>query len=137
MPRNVRDGVRMSTALTYLGPARSRPNLDVRADAVVDRVELTGGRATRVRLVGGEVVRADTVVLATGAYASPAILLRVAAAGSDPGLGLFPDRGQSERSRRLGLRVVRPVRQLGADVLDDDRSATFGPARFRSVDIAD
>ena len=32
LPRNVRDGVRMSTALTYLAPARHRPNLEIRAD---------------------------------------------------------------------------------------------------------
>ena len=31
VPRNVRDGTRMSTALTYLAPARSRPNLELRA----------------------------------------------------------------------------------------------------------
>ena len=75
-PRNVRDGVRMSTALTYLAQARHRPNLVIRADAAVDRVEVRHGRATGVRLIGDELVSAGAVVLAAGAYASPAILAR-------------------------------------------------------------
>ena len=41
LPRNVRDGTRMSTALTYLAPARPRPTLELRAGALVDRVLLT------------------------------------------------------------------------------------------------
>jgi choline dehydrogenase len=40
LPRNVRDGTRMSTALTYLAPARPRPNLEIRPDTLVDRVLL-------------------------------------------------------------------------------------------------
>ncbi|MGZ4609386.1 MAG: GMC family oxidoreductase [Actinomycetes bacterium] len=75
-PRNVRDGVRMSTALTHLDPARPRPNLTVRADAVVDRVEVSGTAVRGVRLVGGELEAADRVVLTAGAYASPAVLMR-------------------------------------------------------------
>jgi choline dehydrogenase len=75
-PRNARDGLRMSTAITYLATARHRQNLAIRGGAVVDRVEVTNRRARGVRLVGGEVVEAGRVVLAAGAYASPAILAR-------------------------------------------------------------
>jgi choline dehydrogenase len=75
-PMNMVDGVRQSTALTYLAPARDRPNLTVRSEVLVDRVELDGGRAVGVRLVDGEVIEADHVVLASGAYGSPAMLLR-------------------------------------------------------------
>lgn len=75
-PRNARHGLRMSTALTHLAAARARPNLTVRADAVVDRVELSGGRVGGVRLADDETVAADRVVLAAGSYCSPAILLR-------------------------------------------------------------
>ncbi len=75
-PRNARDGVRMSTSLTYLAAARHRQNLVIRGDAAVDRVELRRGQVTGVRLLGGEVVPAGSVVLAAGAYASPAILAR-------------------------------------------------------------
>jgi choline dehydrogenase len=75
-PRNVRDGVRMSAALTHLAPARHRRNLFVRSETLVDRVEVVGGRVRGVRLADGEVVAADLVVLAAGSYGSPAVLLR-------------------------------------------------------------
>ena len=61
LPRNVSDGLRMSAALTHLAPARERPNLTVRSGAMVDRVELSGGRAVGVRLADGEVVACDRV----------------------------------------------------------------------------
>jgi choline dehydrogenase len=70
-PRNVRDGVRMSTALTYLASARSRPNLTICADTVVAHVECPGRRATGVRLLDGTVIEADRVVLAAGTYGAP------------------------------------------------------------------
>jgi len=46
-PRNVREGLRMSTALTHLATARGRPNLTIRAGTTVDRVELRGTFASR------------------------------------------------------------------------------------------
>lgn len=76
LPRNVRDGLRMSTALTHLAPARARPNLTVRPRTLVDRVELAGTAAVGVRLLGGEVVEADRVLLSAGAYGSPVVLMR-------------------------------------------------------------
>ncbi len=75
-PRNVRDGTRMSTALTYLAPARSRSNLTIRPDTQVARVEFSGTRAIGIRLLDGSVVDAKRVVLAAGTYASPMILAR-------------------------------------------------------------
>jgi choline dehydrogenase len=76
-PMSALGGVRMSTALTYLAQARGRPNLTIRPDVLVDRVVLRNGRATGVRLAQPpETVHAGTVVLAAGAYGSPAILMR-------------------------------------------------------------
>jgi choline dehydrogenase len=75
-PRNVRDGTRMSTAVTYLARARSRANLTIRPDTVVAHVECSGTRATGVRLLDGTLIEADRVVLAAGTYASPMILAR-------------------------------------------------------------
>ena len=76
-PMNALDGVRMSTALTYLVQARDRPNLTIRPDVLVDRVIFRGVKASGVRLARpSETVQADTVVLAAGAYGSPAILMR-------------------------------------------------------------
>jgi choline dehydrogenase len=76
VPLNETGGVRQSTALCYLAEARTRPNLTVRTGALVADVLLDGRRATGVRLAGGEVIRADVTVLAAGAYATPALLLR-------------------------------------------------------------
>jgi choline dehydrogenase len=74
-PANVREGVRQSTLVTYLREARSLGGLEVRADVTVDRVAISAGRAVGV-IAAGEDLRADIVVLAAGAYGSPAILLR-------------------------------------------------------------
>lgn len=76
MPRNIRDGQRQSTLLTYIAQARHRPNLSIRGDALVDTVLIRDGRATGVRLTSGEAIEAKRVVLAAGAYNSPALLQR-------------------------------------------------------------
>jgi hypothetical protein len=119
LPRNVRDGTRMSTALTYLAPARPRPNLEIRPDTLVDRVLITGRRARGVQLHTGERVEADAVVLAAGAYGSPAILLRSGV-------------GPAEQLRRLDLPVVADLLGVGANLVDHplvsvDLPATPGP----------
>lgn len=75
-PVNTVGGLRMSAALTYLQPARSRGNLRILPGAVADRILIEAGRAAGVRLADGRTVRADRVVLAAGTYGSPAILLR-------------------------------------------------------------
>ncbi|HET7466634.1 MAG TPA: GMC oxidoreductase [Candidatus Dormibacteraeota bacterium] len=76
LPRNMRDGVRQSTLVTYLAGARGRPNLDIRGDALVDRLLFDGDRIAGVRLADGAEIRAPRIVLAAGAYNSPQVLLR-------------------------------------------------------------
>ena len=75
-PANVSRGVRQSTLVTYLRAARGLPGFTLRANALVDRVQLSGGRAVGVVLNDGEQIRCGRVVLAAGAYATPAILMR-------------------------------------------------------------
>jgi choline dehydrogenase len=105
-PMNLVDGVRQSTALTYLAPARDRPNLTVRSDVLVDRVELDGGRAVGVRLVdSGEMIEADHVVLASGAYGSPALLLRSGV-------------GPAAQLRSVGVDVVLDRPGVGANLTE-------------------
>ena len=72
---NVRGTTRWNAGFAYLDEARARENLKIHADALVDRVLVEGGRAVSLATDGGE-IRANTVVLAAGAYGSPAILLR-------------------------------------------------------------
>lgn len=68
-------GKRWSTASAYLKPALARPNCDL-VNGLVDKIEVTDGRATGVRLVGGEVIKARAeVVLCAGAINSPKILM--------------------------------------------------------------
>jgi choline dehydrogenase len=105
LPRNVSGGLRMSAALTHLDPARQRPNLTVLSGTVVDRVELSGSTAVGVRLADGEVVEADRVLLAAGAYASPVILMR---SGIGPGPQL----------RQHGIDVRANLPGVGAGLAD-------------------
>jgi choline dehydrogenase len=115
LPRNVRDGVRMSTALTHLAPARTRRNLQILPDTPVDRLELVDGRPRGVRTQRGDVIAADSVVLAAGAYGSPAILLR---SGIGPAAQL----------RALGIPCVVDLPGVGADLVDHPLVAVDLPA---------
>jgi choline dehydrogenase len=72
-PYNIRHGVRWNAAFAYLDPARARPNLTIRGNALAEHVVLDGERATGV-VVDGEVVGADVVVVSAGAIGSPTIL---------------------------------------------------------------
>lgn len=74
---NVVDNLRMNTGMTYLTEeVRARPNLQIRGEAEVDAVVLQGKRVTGIRLVSGEVVSGGEVILSSGAFGSPAILMR-------------------------------------------------------------
>jgi 5-(hydroxymethyl)furfural/furfural oxidase len=74
-----RDGVRVSINDAYLEPARSRPNLTIIGDVLVDKVLFAGNKATGVRALTPEGVKefsGNTIVLSAGAIHSPAILVR-------------------------------------------------------------
>lgn len=76
-PMNIVNGVRINTGMAYLtDEVRSRDNLTIRADSLVDKVLFDGKRAIGVQLADGEKLFADEVILSAGSYASPAILLR-------------------------------------------------------------
>jgi choline dehydrogenase-like flavoprotein len=83
----LRGGRRVSTNEAYLEPARSRPNLSVRGDVLVDRILLDGNRAVGVRTAVGEEIAAREVIVSAGAIHSPAILLR-SGIGIDDGLAV-------------------------------------------------
>lgn len=69
--------IRLSTAATYLDPARGRSNLTVVASSLVTRVIFDGDRAIGVETTDGELIRAkEEVVLTSGAIMTPAILQR-------------------------------------------------------------
>ena len=128
-PVNAIDGVRQSAAIAYLASARSRTNLEIRAGSHVDRLLLDGSRATGVVLAGGQAIAGGEVILAAGAYASPAVLLRS---------GIGPARDLE----RLGIRVAADLPGVGAGLQDHPAiSIAFAPvtgvakqsARFQAV----
>jgi choline dehydrogenase len=66
----------MNAAFTYLAPARSRSNLSVIPDTIVNRILFDGHRATGVETSGGETILGEEVVLCAGAFSTSAILMR-------------------------------------------------------------
>jgi choline dehydrogenase len=108
IPLNTIDGVRWSTALGYLGPARARANLTILPDAMVTRVVLEGGRATGVLLEGRDGplrVDAGEVIVSAGAVGSPHLLMRS---------GIGP----ADQLRAVGVEVQRDLPGVGQNLRD-------------------
>lgn len=104
---NSRNRARVTTNDAYLEPARDRRNLTIVGDALVDRVEFTGPRATALRVRVGEQwrrVEGGEIILSAGAIHSPAILMR---SGIGPAAVLAP----------LGI-VVRADLPVGLNLLE-------------------
>jgi choline dehydrogenase len=74
-----RNGLRCSTALAFLHPAASRPNLDVITDTMALRILFDGTRAVGIEIARDgkvEEIRAERdVILSAGAYQSPVLLM--------------------------------------------------------------
>ena len=102
------DGIRMSTALTYLQMARHRLNLTIRADVMVRRIIFDGVRAVGVEAEsGGEVFRieAGEVVLSGGAINSPQLLM-------------LSGVGPSEHLAEIGVPLVHNLPGVGQNLRD-------------------
>jgi 5-(hydroxymethyl)furfural/furfural oxidase len=108
-PITLRNGQRVTTNDGYLEPARGRPNLTIRGEAMVDRVLFAGTRVRglRVRFGSGawEEVAAREVVLSAGAIHSPCILMR---SGLGPAAAL----------QALGIAVLRDLPAVGQHFMD-------------------
>ncbi|WP_018682944.1 GMC family oxidoreductase [Actinokineospora enzanensis] len=127
-----RDGRRVNTWIAYVKPVLGSPNLTVHTGALVHRLLFEGTRVVGVAVERDGVVEnlyADQVVLAAGALASPAILLRsgvgpaadLAAAGIDVVLDM-PGVGQN-----LHDHLLSPV------IFATDRREVEPPRSGRSV----
>jgi choline dehydrogenase len=122
-PANVVDGTRWSAALGYLDPARGRPNLTVRDETLVERIEIVDGRARAVVTATGERIEAGEVILSAGAYFSPAILMRS---------GVGPE---AELTRH-GIPVHEPLR-VGEPLLDHcGTDVAWEPGELLRAEIA-
>jgi predicted dehydrogenase (TIGR03970 family) len=107
-PLNNIDGVRMSTALTYLGPGRHRLNLTCRGNVTVWRILFNGKRVVGVEAEsGGETFQAegDQIVVSSGAIASPQVLM-------------LSGVGPAKHLQSLGINVVHHLPGVGENLRD-------------------
>lgn len=75
IPRNRKALDRWSAADAFLHPARSRPNLEVRGDTLVQRIAHRNGQITGVETAAG-LLEASTVISSGGVFESPRLLFR-------------------------------------------------------------
>ena len=107
-PMNNPNGVRMSTALTYINPNRHRLNLTIRANVLVRRILFEGNKATGVEVdSGGErfIAQGEQIVLSAGAIASPQILM-------------LSGVGPADQLGKLGIPVVHNLPGVGKNLRD-------------------
>ena len=118
-PLNNPDGIRISTALGYLGPARHRLNLTIRPHCLARRLVFRGRRAVGVQVESGGqrfVAAGREIILSAGAIGSPHLLLLSgvgpAAHLQSLGIPLVADRPGVGRNLRdhPGLRLLWSVR---------------------------
>ena len=108
IPMNNPEGVRMSTALTFLSAVRHRLNLTVRANVVVRRILFEGKKAVGVEVESGDEVyrvEADQIVLSAGAMASPQLLM-------------LSGVGPAEHLREMGVEVIHELPGVGQNLRD-------------------
>jgi choline dehydrogenase len=119
-----KDNERSSTAVAYLGPVLDDPRLTVVTGATVTRVVLDAGRATGVEYLADGARRtagADAeVILAAGALASPALLMR-------SGIG------DPEELTRHGIEVAAELPGVGLGLQDH---LLFGVAYESTRDLS-
>ena len=108
IPMNNPEGVRMSTALTYLNPVRHRLNLTVRANVTVRRIMFDGNRATGVEVESGDDIfmgEAEELVLSAGGIGSPQLLM-------------LSGVGPAGHLREMGIRVHQDLPGVGQNLRD-------------------
>jgi len=109
MDMTVHKGRRWSAAMAYLRPAMKRRNLEVVSRTLVTRVHFEGTRATGVEVARGGRLRnlraSREVILCGGAINSPQLLQ-------------LSGIGNPDELRRLGLRVVSPLKGVGENLQD-------------------
>jgi choline dehydrogenase len=114
-----RDGKRCSTAVAYLNPILSRPNLTVRTGAQVARILVANGRAVGVEVItqgfAEQILANREVVLSAGAFDSPKVLM-------------LSGIGPADELKRMGIPVVADLPGVGQNLQDH----LLMPSVFRS-----
>jgi choline dehydrogenase-like flavoprotein len=104
----IKDGRRQTIADAYLTPARSRPNLTLLAQTEVQSLIVENSRCTGIRASttdGPATFSAGQVIVATGAIASPCLLLRS---------GIGP----ADELKALGIPIVADLPGVGRNLQD-------------------
>jgi len=105
----IRNGRRQSTAVCYLDPARSRPNLTIQANALTECLLIEGKRCVGVRYsVNGQVKEARAgreVIVSAGSINSPQLLE-------------LSGIGQPDLLRGLGIEVKHELKGVGENLRD-------------------
>jgi choline dehydrogenase len=113
---NNAEGIRWSTNIGYLNPARDRPNLTIQADTHVHRVLFEGQRATGLLIErDGELseVHGGEILLCGGAIGSPQLLL-------------LSGVGPTAHLKKMGIPIVRDLPGVGQNLRDHPQvSATL------------
>ena len=113
LPMNNPNGVRMSTALTYIADNRHRLNFTIRGNVLVRRILFEDGPNGSPRAVGVEVesggetftVETEQVVLSAGAVASPQVLM-------------LSGVGPAGHLQEMGVPVVKDLPGVGQNLRD-------------------
>jgi choline dehydrogenase-like flavoprotein len=105
-----RNARRSSAASAYLKPARGRPNLTIRTDALTTRVVLENGRAIGVEIIewdgAPKILRAEReVLIASGAMGSPKLLLQSGV-------------GPADHLKSVGVPVAHDLPGVGENLQD-------------------
>jgi choline dehydrogenase-like flavoprotein len=118
----IRNGRRVSSAKAFLDPVRSRPNLRIVTDAMVDRILFEDGRAVgvaaRVAGIPAEFRAAGEIILSAGTIMSPVILQRSGIGPAEhlrsAGIDVVGDSPDCGRRMREHLGFGMPHRLKGA-----------------------
>lgn len=106
---NIKNGKRQSSAVAFLDPVRSRPNLTIMTGVAVDRIAIEDGRAVAVQCrVGGEerrIVTDGEIILAAGTLISPKLLQ-------------LSGIGPTALLKRHGIEVVHDSPDVGRRILE-------------------
>ncbi len=122
---NNRDGIRISTALAYLDPARHRLNLTIRPNVMTRRVLFEGSRAVGVEAEsGGETFTAEgeQIILSGGAIGSPQLLM-------------LSGVGPAGHLRSLDIDVVKDLPGVGQNLRDHPSACPLFRARGDQPDV--
>ncbi len=123
--RNTVDGVRISTALAYLDPARHRLNLTIRANVTARRIVFADNRAVGLEVEsGGErfTIEGEQIVLSGGAIGSPHLLL-------------LSGVGPAEQLGSVGVNVVHDLPGVGKNLRDHPNAAVLFRASGERPDV--